>query len=146
MKISIGCDHRGYKLKETIKEHLSNHTVKDVGCFNKGSVDYPEIGRSVAADVSSGSSELGIAICGSGIGMSIVANRLRNVRAALCRDEQDAEISRKHNNSNVLVLGADRSTEGKALSIVDTWLSTDFEGGHHERRIKKIDESIGESL
>jgi ribulose-phosphate 3-epimerase len=137
--IAIGSDHRGYDLKENIKKHLD---VKDFGCFTGDSVDYPDIGKQVARGVSEGIFEKGILICGSGIGMSITANRFRNVRAALCRDVRDAEASRKHNNSNLLVLGADFADEKIAEKIIGVWLKTDFEGDRHERRINKIDKGV----
>jgi len=139
MSIAIGADHRGYKIKEKIKQYLNNYNIKDFGCFSDESVDYPDIGKEVAKNVSNGIIEKAILICGSGIGMSITANRFRSVRAALCRNEKDAEMSRKHNNSNILVLGADFIDEKIAAKIINTWMATDFEGGRHERRINKID-------
>jgi ribulose-phosphate 3-epimerase len=144
--IAIGSDHRGYKLKEGIKEYLNN--VKDFGCFSEESVDYPDIARIVAKNVSDGTAEKGILICGSGIGMSMAANRLIGVRAALCRNEADAEMGRKHNNSNVLVMGADFTNMETAKKIIAKWMKTDFEGGRHERRVNKMDwkMEIGASL
>ena len=141
MEIIIGCDHRGFRLKEKIKQYLKKNgfDVKDFGCFSEESVDYPDIGKAVAKPISEGVTAIGILICGSGIGMSIVANRFNNVRAALCRSELDAEMCRKHNNSNILVLGAD-FCDDNVVKIIDTWMNTAFEGGRHEKRIKKIDE------
>ena len=138
--IAIGSDHRGYQLKEHIKNYLGN--VKDFGCFSEDSVDYPDVARAVAKNVSDGKAEKGILICGSGIGMSMAANRLIGVRAALCRNETDADMSRKHNNSNLLVMGADFTGKGVAEKIIDVWMKTDFEGGRHERRVGKMDRKI----
>ena len=139
MEIAIGSDHRGYQLKEKIKHLLDGYELKDFGCFSDEAVDYPDIGKEVAKNISENKIKKGILICGSGIGMSITANRFKNVRAALCRSEDDAEMSRKHNNSNILVLGAD-IIEGKNVErIINKWLETGFEHGRHERRINKID-------
>ncbi len=138
--IAIGSDHRGYKLKEYIKSCFKN--VKDFGCFSEDAVDYPDIAKIVAKNVSEGRAEKGILICGSGIGMSMAANRLIGVRAALCRNEVDAEMSRKHNNSNVLVMGADFTGREAAEKIINKWMKTDFGGGRHERRVNKMDWKI----
>ena len=140
MKIVLASDHRGYRLKGTLKQFLADRdiTAIDVGPFSEGSVDYPDYGGLAAEKVSSGECDRGIVICGSGIGMCIVANKFPHVRCALCHDPESAGMSRKHNNSNVLGLAADKIDEPLALSIVKVWLETDFEGGRHQDRIDKI--------
>ncbi len=140
MKIIIGCDHGGYSLKKRILEFLSSEKidVTDIGCDSEESVDYPEYGFRVAEEVSACNYDRGILICGSGIGMSIIANKVKTVRAALCMTPEQAELSRNHNNSNVLVM-AGRMTESEtALEILERWLKADFDGGRHLRRIEKI--------
>ncbi len=138
MKIAIGSDHAGVKLKEIIKSAFKDIDFTDVGTHNEDSCDYPDyIGR-VAQEVISGSSEKGIAICGTGIGASITANKFPSIRAALCTNCFMAEMSRRHNDSNVLVLGARVIGEDLALRIVQTWLSSPYEGGRHQRRLDKI--------
>ena len=140
MRIAIGSDHGGYELKEALKVHLSRkgHEVRDFGCSGTESVDYPDFGEKAAAAVGGGECEYGILICKTGIGMSIVGNKVPGVRAALCRDERDAEMSRRHNDANVLVLSGDKTTPELATRMVDVWLSTGFEGGRHARRVDKI--------
>ncbi|HQO79149.1 MAG TPA: ribose 5-phosphate isomerase B [Thermodesulfobacteriota bacterium] len=142
MKVVLASDHRGYQLKKTLQEFLAQQPVEvlDVGTFSVDSVDYPDFCRLAAEKVSSGEYDRGIVICGSGIGMSIVANKFPGVRAALCHDVLAAEMSRKHNDSNVLSLGADRVDAQRALDIVKIWLETPFEGGRHQRRLEKIQE------
>ncbi len=141
MKISVGSDHGGFELKEYIKRYLmeKGYEVEDEGCFSSQSVDYPDYGKKVAKKVSLGEVPLGILSCKSGIGMSIVANRFKNVRAALCNSEESAYMSRAHNNSNILVLAAQYTTFEQANKILDIWLNTKFEGGRHLRRINEID-------
>jgi ribose 5-phosphate isomerase B len=138
--IVIGCDHAAYALKETIKRFLSeqNIQVKDVGTDGNASVDYPDFGLKVASLVSSGTFRRGILICGTGIGMSMVANRFPQVRAALCSDMFSATLSRRHNNANILALGARVIGEGLALEIVKSWIETPFDGGRHQLRIDKF--------
>jgi ribose 5-phosphate isomerase B len=140
VKIAFGCDHGGYELKEAIKKHLidAGHVVEDYGCYSVESVDYPDYGEKASRSVSLGGSKRAILICKSGIGMSIVANKLPGVRAALCDDEDTAESSRRHNDANVLVLSGIRTKAQKAFSIVDVWLKSPFEGGRHRRRVDKI--------
>lgn len=141
-KIIIGSDHAGFPLKESLKPFLegSGLIVSDVGTFSDQAADYPDFGKKVAEAVSTGLYKRGIAICGSGIGMSIVANRFPGVRAALCLDAETARLARLHNDANILVL-AGRKTDPKiAEDIVKTWLETDFEGGRHQRRLDKITE------
>lgn len=140
-RIAIGCDHAAYLLKEKIKEFISQKGIRieDFGTDGPESVDYPDYGIKVASLVSSGEFERGILICGTGIGMSMVANRFPCVRAALCSDLFSAIMSRRHNNANILVLGARVIGEGLAIEIVRAWLETPFEGGRHQIRIDKFD-------
>ncbi len=141
MKISIASDHAGYKFKQLIKEYLQKkgYEVIDHGTFSPDSVDYPDFIKLAAEDVSNKNCDLGIGVCGSGIGVSIVANKFKGVRAALVVDEQMAELSRKHNNANFLALGERFLNEKKLYKILDAWLNSEFEGGRHERRVKKIE-------
>jgi ribose 5-phosphate isomerase B len=145
MKIAIASDHAGVDLKTEVVKLLRErkHEVEDFGVHNRDSVDYPDYGIPVAEAVSQGKTERGILICGTGIGMSIVANKFRGVRAALCYDPFTAKVSRLHNDANVLVLGQRVLENSKAVEIVDVWLGTGFEGGRHERRLKKIEEVEG---
>lgn len=145
MKIGIGSDHGGYELKDSIKKHLmeKNIEVVDYGTDSLASVDYPDFGRAVAEAVVSEEVDRGIIICGTGIGISIAANKVKGVRAALCTDSYSARMSMEHNNANVLALGARVLGEGLALDIVDTWIETKFQGGRHERRVNKISEIEG---
>jgi ribose 5-phosphate isomerase B len=142
MKVIIGSDHAGYDLKEEVVRYLSakgEYGVKDIGVFSREPVDYPLIAHELAKCISEGKFRRGILICGSGIGMSIVANRYRNVRAALCHNLYTVGMSRTHNDANVLVIGARVLGVGLALEMVDLFLDTEFEGGRHLRRIKQID-------
>ena len=140
MKIALGADHAGYELKDKIKQHLQQKgfQVRDEGTSSGESVDYPDYARLVAHDVSQGRADLGILVCGSGIGMAITANKVSGVRAANVCSGYQAQMSREHNNANVLTLGARILKEDEALQIVDTWLATAFAGGRHERRVEKI--------
>jgi ribose 5-phosphate isomerase B len=142
-KIIIGADHAGYGLKESIKAWLGGQGIEttDVGTDGEASTDYPDYAVGVAEAVSSGRFTKGILICGTGIGMSIVANRYPGVRAALCRDEETARLSRMHNDANVLVLAARQTDAETAVAILRTWLATPFEGGRHQRRLDKICET-----
>jgi RpiB/LacA/LacB family sugar-phosphate isomerase len=141
MKILIASDHGGYRLKETIKEILvkKGFDVADAGCESEESVHYPVFAADVAENVASGKYDRGILVCGSGIGMSIVANRVKGVRAALCFDPLTAQLSREHNDSNILCLGGRIIGPKIAEEIVFKWLGTPFLGGRHEERIKMID-------
>ena len=141
MKIAIGSDHGGYLLKEDIKEHLSGRKVvfKDFGAYSEGSVDYPDIGKKVARAVASKKYKFGILVCGTGLGMSMVANKVKGIRAALCHNVYTAQMSRAHNDANVLSLGGRVLKKAPALKIVDAFLQTPFEGGRHLRRVKKIE-------
>ena len=140
MKIALGADHAGFELKDQIKQHLKQKgvDVRDEGTSSSESVDYPDFARAVAHDVSEQRADLGILVCGSGIGMAITANKVDGIRAANVSTEYEAQMSREHNNANVLALGARIVKPEAALRIVDTWLSTQFAGGRHERRVEKI--------
>jgi len=138
MKIALGSDHAGFELKEEIKFFLTDHDIIDFGTNNSDSMDYPDIGFPAAKAVASGECERGILICGSGIGMSIVANKVTGIRAALCQTVQFAELSRKHNDANVLVLSGRFISRYLAKDIIEAWLSTKFEGGRHQKRLDKI--------
>ncbi len=146
MIISIASDHGGFSLKETLKDFLERegYRVIDRGTDSDESCDYPDYGIRVIEDILQGRSERGILTCGTGIGMSILANRFRGIRAALCFNEYMARMSRLHNDSNVLVMGGRVIGPELALSIVRTWLDTPFEGGRHKRRLEKL-ESLVES-
>ena len=140
MKIAIGSDHRGYQAKEKIKVMLASkgYEMVDHGTDSVSSCDYPDNAYPTCKAVSDGLAELGILLCGTGIGMSISANKIRGIRAALCHDELTAEMSRRHNNANVLCLPADLVGEELTRRIVEVWLKTTFEGGRHKRRVEKI--------
>lgn len=143
--IVIGCDHAAFGLKERVKAHIietAGIEVEDVGTFDESSVDYPDFGIKVAEAVSTGKFDRGILICGTGIGMSMVANRFPHVRAALCNDLFSAKMSKSHNNANILVMGGRVIGDILALEIVNVWLETAFEGGRHQARLDKFD-SIG---
>ena len=142
MKIAIGCDHRGYDVKTKLVELVAKlgHEVVDVGSFSPDSCDYPDIAAAVARKVSSGEAERGILLCGSGIGMCIAANKIPGIRAAPCHDDLTAEMSRRHNDLNVLCLSADMLGERLIDRLVEVWLNTPFEGGRHSRRLEKITE------
>lgn len=142
MIIAMGSDHAGYGLKEEIKKYLieKGHTVKDCGTDSTESCDYPVFGRAAAEVVREEEAERAIVICGSGIGISIAANKVPGIRCALCSEPLSAELSRKHNNANALAMGARLIGSDMAKRIVDVFLSTEFEGGRHQRRIDKIEE------
>jgi ribose 5-phosphate isomerase B len=140
MRIAIGSDHRGFQVKGKIIELLKrlNHEVVDVGTHSTESVDYPDFAQMVAVKVSRGEVDRGILICGSGIGMAIAANKVPGVRAAPCHDDLTAEMSRRHNDLNLLCLSADMLGEKLIDRMVEIWLNTPFEGGRHARRVEKI--------
>jgi len=141
--IAIGCDHGGYDLKELVKGHLEEKglEVKDLGCYSREAVDYPIYGRAVAKAVADGTCEKGIVICTTGIGISIAANKVKGVRAALCADTLSAKMTRLHNDANVLAMGAGIVGNNLALEITDTFLATDFSGAErHRRRVDLIEE------
>ena len=139
MKISIGSDHAGFELKEKIINKYSFFKFNDCGTFSDNSVDYPDFGHKVGNAVSNGEANYGILICGSGIGISIAANRIRGVRAALCTSVEHAKLSRLHNDANILALGSRLTREEEIYDIIDIFFKTEFEGGRHLDRIKKID-------
>ena len=139
MKISIGSDHAGFELKQKIINKYPSFDFDDCGTFSDKSVDYPDFGHKVANSILKGNAEYGIVVCGSGIGISIAANRNKGIRAALCTSVEHAELSRLHNDANVLALGARLTKEQDIYSIIDIFFSTNFEGGRHSDRIKKID-------
>jgi ribose 5-phosphate isomerase B len=136
----VGSDHGGFEFKEMIISFLReiDQQVEDVGCYSTESVDYPDFADKVCAKVQSGECERGILICGTGIGMSIAANRHRDIRAALCHESYTARMSREHNNANVLCLGGRVLGPEIALDIVGTWVETEFAGGRHQRRLDKF--------
>ncbi len=140
MKVAIGSDHGGYQLKEKIKQLLEELDIsyKDFGTNSKESVDYPDFAEVVAKEVANEKYERGILICGTGIGMSIAANKIDGVRAALCHDLFSAQATREHNDSNILTMGSRVVGDYLALEIVKIWLESDFDGGRHQRRIDKI--------
>lgn len=139
--IAIGSDHGGYGLKQEVMRHLEARELeyKDLGCYSEESCDYPIYGKAVAQAVASGECEKGIVICGTGVGISISANKVPGIRAALCGDCFTAEMTRRHNDSNVLAMGARVIGPGLALKIVDLFLDTPFDGGRHARRVSMIE-------
>jgi ribose 5-phosphate isomerase B len=142
MRISVGSDHRGVGVKQQIVQLLNRlgHVVNDVGVHTTDSVDYPDIAAVVGKDVSTGESDRGILVCGTGIGMAIVANKFPGVRAAPCHDQLTAEMSRRHNDLNVLCISGDLMGTSSIDRLVEIWLTTEFEGGRHARRVEKIAE------
>jgi len=142
MKIAIGCDHAGVAMKNDILPLIKELNIEweDFGTEDEESVDYPDFGEKVSAAVSNGSVDRGVLICGTGIGMSIVANKFPDVRAALCSEDYSAKMSRLHNNSNMLVLPGRVINAETAKAIVKSWFETEFEGGRHQRRLDKISE------
>ena len=139
-KIFISSDHAGFKLKEEIKSHLSKKKIsfKDIGPFNDDRVDYPDYAHKVARKVKTNKNNVGILVCGSGMGMNIAANRHKNIRAAQCFNLKSTKLSRLHNDANIITLGSRLLTKKLAINCVNTFLNTKFEGGRHIKRIKKI--------
>ncbi len=141
MRIAIGCDHWGVNLKQSIIKMITEagHSYEDFGCYTTGSVDYPDIAKDVAEAVARGYFERGILICSTGIGMSMVANKVKGIRAALCHDAFSARRARQHNDANILCLGAGEGQEQEPVAeIVNAFLTYEFEGGRHQRRVDKI--------
>lgn len=140
MKIAVGSDHRGFESKELIKNIVSQlgHEVVDFGTSNNNPIDYPDMAYKASMSVAEGEADRAILACGTGIGMSIAANKIRGIRAALCHDELSAQISRDHNDANVLCISGDLVGEVLLRKIVEVWLATDFSGGRHQRRVNKI--------
>src|SRR5437764_10798798 len=142
MKIALGADHAGFDLKQKVKQHLEQKgfQVDDRGTTSSDSVDYPDFARKVAEEVAGKQADLGILVCGSGIGMAITANKVPGIRAANVSSAEEAQLSREHNDANVLALGARLLDQNSAFCIVDKWLTTSFAGGRHQRRVDKIAE------
>lgn len=142
MKIAIASDHGGFELKEIIKQHLleRNLEVTDLGTNSADSVDYPIYGKACGEAVAKGQADCGIVVCGTGIGISIAANKVKGIRCGLCTSVEMAKLTKQHNNANVLALGGRTTTPELAIQITDTWLDTEFEGGRHERRTNMLDE------
>ena len=142
MKIALGCDHGGYELKNKIIDVLKERNIAfhDFGCYSEDSVDYPKFAKIVGEKVASKEYDLGILTCGTGIGISIAANKVKGVRASLVHDLESAKLTRQHNNSNVLCMGGRIVDHDLALEITKTWLDSEFEGGRHQRRIDQIEE------
>jgi ribose 5-phosphate isomerase B len=142
MKIAIGCDHAGYEAKAQVMEYLRNKgfDIEDKGCYSTESVHYPVYGAAVAQAVASGAAERGVLVCGTGIGMTIVANKFFGIRAALCHDDFTARCSREHNDANILVIGGRVLAFERMKDIIDIWFSTDFAGGRHQIRLDMIKE------
>lgn len=138
--IAIGSDHGGFELKTHIIKHLKEKGIalKDFGCYDENSVDYPDVAEVVCNAINNGECENGILICGTGIGISIAANKINGIRAAHCHDVYSAEMTKRHNNANVICMGGRVIDKELAETIVDTWLNAEFEGGRHEARINKI--------
>lgn len=140
--LAIGCDHGGFELKNHIISYLKEQgmEIKDYGTYDENSVDYPDIAKKVCEAITSGECERGILVCGTGIGMSIAANKIKGIRAAMCTDVYSAKMTTQHNNTNVLCLGGRVVGRELAFMICDTWLSEKFLGGRHQNRIDKISE------
>jgi len=140
MKISMACDHGGFDLKENVKAYLTElgHEVEDFGCYSKDSCDYPDMGEAAARAVAEGKCEKGVVICTTGIGISISSNKVKGIRCALCSEPWSAEMTRRHNDANMLAMGAGAVGPNLAHKIVDAFLSHEFEGGRHQRRIDKM--------
>ena len=141
MRVALGSDHRGFKLKQTLLEHIAalGHETTDFGCFDDTSVDFPDVTVPLSRAVATGEQGLGVLVCATGIGMSVCANKVKGIRAALCHDTFAARRAREHTNANVLCLGAQSVGEGVALEIVDAFLAGEFEGGRHARRLEKVE-------
>ncbi|MCI7618792.1 MAG: ribose 5-phosphate isomerase B [Firmicutes bacterium] len=142
LKIAVASDHGGFALKEKVKEHLVQRgfEVDDLGTHSEESVDYPVYGKACGEAVASGKADLGVVVCGTGIGISIAANKVKGIRCGLCTSVEMAHLTKQHNNANILALGG-RTTEPElALKIVDEWLDTEFEGGRHQRRVDMLDQ------
>ena len=139
-KVCIASDHAGYKLKETIKDHLINKHVSifDLGPFISKSVDYPDYAKKLAKRVRAKKSDVGILVCGSGTGMAISANKIKDIRAAVCYNSKSTRLSRQHNNANIMTLGSRLTKKSLYLKLVELFLKTKFEGGRHLKRVKKI--------
>ena len=142
MKIAVASDHGGFALKEKVKEHLMQRgfEVEDLGTHSEDSVDYPTYGKACGEAVASGKADLGVVVCGTGIGISIAANKVKGIRCGLCTSVEMAHLTKQHNNANILALGGRTTEPDLALKIVDEWLDTEFEGGRHQRRVDMLDQ------
>lgn len=142
MKIAFGCDHAGFALKAPVIKHLEEmgFEVVDIGCYSPERVDYPVQGEKAARLVASGECELGVLICGTGIGISLAANRVKGIRAAVCSEPYSAELTRRHNNANMIAFGARVVGEGTACAILDAFFNAKFEGGRHAQRVAMLDD------
>lgn len=142
MKIAVASDHGGYALKEVIVRFLEEggYEIQNLGTYSEDSVDYPEYGKKCAEAVVSGQAERGIVVCGTGIGISIAANKVKGARCALCTSTHMAEMTRRHNDANMLALGGRTTDDALAVEIVKVWLETEFEGGRHQRRVDMLNE------
>ena len=142
MRIAIASDHGGFELKEIVKKHLEERglEVADLGTNSDASVDYPVYGKACGEAVVNGEADCGIVVCGTGIGISIAANKVKGVRCGLCTSVEMAQLTKQHNNANVLALGGRTTPAELALQIVDAWLDTEFEGGRHQRRVDMLDQ------
>ncbi len=142
MKIAVACDHGGLNLKNAVKEYLEkqNYEVLDLGTNSPESVDYPVYGKACAEAVAEGRADKGIVCCGTGIGISIAANKVKGIRCGLCTNVEMAEMTKKHNDANMIALGGRIISEDLAISITKTWLETEFEGGRHARRVEMLNE------
>ena len=140
--IALGCDHGGYELKQEVIAYLEKNGLeyKDFGCYSTEAVDYPVYAKLVAKAIQSGECEKGILICGTGIGISIAANKVKGIRCGLCTSVEMAHLTKQHNNANILALGGRTTAPELALAIVDEWLDTEFEGGRHQRRVDMLNE------
>ena len=142
MKIAVASDHGGYLLKETVKKHLEDRGIEvlDLGTHSEESVDYPVYGKLCGETVANGEADLGVVCCGTGIGISIAANKAKGIRCGLCTSVEMAHLTKQHNNANILALGGRTTAPELALAIVDEWLDTEFEGGRHQRRVDMLNE------
>lgn len=142
MKIAIGSDHIGYPLKQKVIQHLIDlgHEIDDVGTYNEERCNYPVFGQQVALRIQDGRAEKGILICGTGVGISLAANKMKGIRAVVCSEPYTAQLSRQHNNTNIVAFGARVVGDAVAIQIVDAFLSSEFEGGRHQTRIDMLDE------
>lgn len=142
MKIAVASDHGGYLLKETVKKHLEDRGIEvlDLGTHSEESVDYPVYGKLCGETVANGEADLGVVCCGTGIGISIAANKVKRIRCGLCTSVEMAHLTKQHNNANILALGGRTTAPELALAIVDEWLDTEFEGGRHQRRVDMLNE------
>ena len=142
MKIAVASDHGGFALKEKVKEHLIERgfDIEDLGTHSEESVDYPVYGKACGEAVASGKADLGVVVCGTGIGISIAANKVKGIRCGLCTSVEMAHLTKQHNNANILALGGRTTAPELALKTVDEWLDTEFEGGRHQRRVDMLDQ------